>query len=321
MRALIREPRQPESPLRKFFDEQFQRTAFLADATVQRLREAVPLVPAATVRPTPYSTLGTAIDYRLRYYFQVRPVHRLDAHRGARWLTSSWPGPGVTVPLPRTRGSGVNMAVSLPLVVHRAFQGLETVLAQAPPVRRRLDPPREAVLCRYCFILALLEEILRNPGDTTASPLWQLGSAASLDDLLALVDSAWVEDLCRLSWRFADRCATFLTQPAWFGPRASSQVGGFGASADLLVGGCLIELKTTIRPVFDRTWLYQVLGYVLLDQTAGQRIGGIGFYFPRQGVLLRWGLATVLPRLTDNPNVRLADLRELFWRVLMQMKM
>lgn len=312
LRSLTGELRRPDSPIRRFFVDQFPRAAFLTEAVEQRLRESAPLLPPPGTRPTPYSTLGTAIDYRLRYAFRARPTHRLDAFRGAQYLTSGWPGPCVSVPLPRTPSTNVAVSVSLPRVVHECFLALSTLLAEIQPARRRLGPPAEAALCRFCYLLALFEAIMRDPAHGAASPLWRLSATADLAELEGLVEPAWVEDLCQLSRRFSDRCATLLRQDAVVGPRASSQIGGFGAAADLLVGGCLIDLKTTIRPVFDPRWLYQVLGYVLLDFTGEQHIGGLGFYFPRQGVLLRWGLATLLPRLTGDPNVRLAELRERF---------
>ena len=320
MRSLTGELRRPDSPIRRFFVAEFPRTAYLAEAVERQLRASPPLLPPPGAEPVPWSTLGTAIDYRLRYAFQVRPTHRLDAFRGAQYLTSNWPGPCATVPLPRTPGSNVAVSVGLPRVVQEFFRALDALLARVRPARRRLDPPAEAALCRACYLLALLEQVLRNPTHTAASPLRRLGSAATLDDLLALVEPAWVEDLCRLSRRFADRCATLLGQPAVVGPRAGA-IGGFGAAADLLVGGCLLDIKTTIRPVFDPHWLSQVLGYVLLDARYPRRIGGVGFYFPRQGVLLRWGLAALLPRLTGDPDVRLDDLQERFRRLVSQLPM
>ena len=41
----------------------------------------------------PWSTIGTALDYRIRYYFGITPAHELAAYYGARSLTNDQPIP------------------------------------------------------------------------------------------------------------------------------------------------------------------------------------------------------------------------------------
>ena len=69
-----------QSPVRKFFSDLFPNTR-----PVTRECGAA-LSNAETIRPTsrvPYSTLGTALDYRVRYYFSVTPSKDLVAWQGA----------------------------------------------------------------------------------------------------------------------------------------------------------------------------------------------------------------------------------------------
>lgn len=76
------------SPVNRFIQEQFPNTKaipFLVDARKQ-------LRAAETIRPPdvdalPWPTIGTAMDYRIRYYFDVTPVESLIAYMGARKIT------------------------------------------------------------------------------------------------------------------------------------------------------------------------------------------------------------------------------------------
>ena len=74
------------SPIRHFLRSRFPDTrGFLKDAR-KRVREAT------TIRQTPevpWTIIGTALDYRLRYYFEVTPFDKLVAYQGARRLTDT----------------------------------------------------------------------------------------------------------------------------------------------------------------------------------------------------------------------------------------
>lgn len=76
----------PRSPVRKFFSEQFPNTRPVTRECGRALSDA------ATIRPTrivPYTTLGIALDYRLRYYFSVTPSEDLVAWPGAARVSDS----------------------------------------------------------------------------------------------------------------------------------------------------------------------------------------------------------------------------------------
>ena len=72
------------SPVRRFFSSEFPNTA-------QFLREARKQVgQAETIRPeidVPWTTMGTALDYRLRYYFDAAPNDTLVAYNAALRLS------------------------------------------------------------------------------------------------------------------------------------------------------------------------------------------------------------------------------------------
>ena len=81
---------------------------------------------------------------------------------------------------------------------------------------------------------------------------------------------------------------------------------------DLIVDGCLIEMKAMVEPRMERQKLYQLLGYVLLDYSDQYRLKSAGFYFLRQGVMARWPLNDLLELLSKGKAPPLEELRERF---------
>jgi hypothetical protein len=64
-----------------------------------------------------------------------------------------------------------------------------------------------------------------------------------------------------------------------------------------------------LNPVLKEVWVYQVLGYALLDTSNQLDIRGVGFYLARQGLFIRWGLDDFLPRVTGRTDASLDRLR------------
>jgi hypothetical protein len=159
--------------------------------------------------------------------------------------------------------------------------------------------------------------ILRAQGRRTISPLSSLKKRATLDDLLAFPADEWVKDIGRMAWLFGKRHSKLFYAKVKVNPAHLSSVGGFGADADLLVNGSIIDIKAALNPVLEPAWLYQVLGYTLLDQGDSKSIQGVGFYLARQGVFVQWPLEPLLARLTGSADVSLRTLRDDFWNLLM----
>jgi hypothetical protein len=303
--SLTARVKDPTSTVSQFMRERFPG----ADAFMQPVRKelmALPaLRPAGDVQGYPYGTVGMAIDYRLRYYFPPRPVMERVARMGAHcdpYVASGWENPNGGPPT-----AAVERAAAF-------FRGLETAIAQLTPADRRLTPADEQVLARSCYVLALFEEIYRSgrmdPGLTN-------GAA----DLLDIAAPAVIEDLCALSWAFYDAGLLPLTAPTVLNPTfmGSGDVGG--ADADLIVDGCLIDIKTTVpsgmRNTLGVTTLYQLLGYALLDYEDEFDLHAVGIYLPRQSRLLRWEVAELLPALCGaQPATTLGALRADFRALL-----
>ena len=63
-----------------FMAERFPNVRDVSSSMQSEIKGANTLRPVGRVA---YSTIGTAFDYRLRYYYAVTPYEELKAHRGA----------------------------------------------------------------------------------------------------------------------------------------------------------------------------------------------------------------------------------------------
>ena len=141
------------SPIRKFLEERFPNTRAVTSEANAQFRKVETIRPS---EPVPWGTMGTAFDYRARYYFRVTPSSKLVAWQGAlsQWDTT-WVGEGLTGDIVRV----------VPDLVASFFADLDETLARmAQEGRLRdLEQQDEELLARYCIVLALFEEMAR-PG-------------------------------------------------------------------------------------------------------------------------------------------------------------
>ena len=85
-----------------------------------------------------------------------------------------------------------------------------------------------------------------------------------------------------------------------------------GADADLIVEGCLVEIKTTIQRRVRDNWIDQLLGYVLLDYEDQFQINEVAIYLARQQTTLRWPIGLLLgPATTEKLNALRREFRDL----------
>ena len=79
--------------------------------------------------------------------------------------------------------------------------------------------------------------------------------------------------------------------------RGGRDVGG--ADGDLILDGCLIDIKTTIKPIITKLYLYQIIGYALLDYDDTHKIHKLGLYMTRQNELLEWTVSELLGQVME----------------------
>jgi hypothetical protein len=79
------EIRHPGSLIARFLREQFPVLSDLATDFERQTHGAETLAPMKAGGDYPWSMVGTAIDYRLRFLFEILPVTRLQAFQSAQW--------------------------------------------------------------------------------------------------------------------------------------------------------------------------------------------------------------------------------------------
>lgn len=296
------------SPVTRFLDEHFppERIKPLSKSWYEIVK------PAAVIRPDmenpPWGTIGTAFDYRLRYLWAETPLNELVAASGMRILDTqrlhtrardAAPDGFLELNYPDPPAAAKRVEPLLP----QFADGLARTLAQLAPVGRSLDQEAEALLCQHCYVLALFEQIFR-AGPGINSPLYKLKKGATLTDLLALGSAPAIDDLCALSQLFSERHGELIERTAVLNPNFAGSFEIGGADADLIVENCLIDLKTTAKPDFDRKGLlYQLLGYVLLDYEDAYEIDEVGVYLARRGLLIRWKLEPLLETIAGGADL------------------
>lgn len=288
--------RRRDDPLRVFFEDRLPNLAPMHQA-VKDAGEVM-LLPS---EPVPYGTVGTALDYRIRYYFAVTPPEDLAAARGAAVFEASL-GNGDS----RPGASGASC-------FDRFAAPLGELVDRVEPVGRRLVVDDEIALCRHCYVLALFEEWWRAAA-CQGSPLIGLGAGADAEAFLGLAGPAASEDLTRLSWVFFDTQEELLAGPSELDPTLSGSRDVGGADADLIVGSTLIDIKSTMLRRLRRQDLYQLVGYTLLDYEDAYGVDEVAFYLARRPALVRWRLDDLLEEMAGDvvdPAELRADLRTL----------
>src|SRR5262249_46541666 len=147
------------------------------------------------------------------------------------------------------------------------FKSLSALLSEIKPVGCRLPAEQEDMLNRQCIVLALYERFYREGSAAFAySPLYRPQPKRTVAEMLAIAEDPWIADLGALSGAFFDRYSGLLSRPFTLNPTFDGSRDVGGADADLIVEGCLIDIKATSRPFENvRQLVYQLLGYTLLD--------------------------------------------------------
>lgn len=289
----------PASPVHRFVRERFPRVRAVVRPANADLKGAGTIRPEGDVH---WGTIGTAVDHRIRYYFG--PAHEAGAVQGGAFMLKRGMMRGTLGEDPDELTRFAGQAEALGDLVPGFFGGLDEALARLRPWREprpRLAPEEERLLCRYCVGLALFEQVFRigrvSPGSLLADP----EPARTADELLARVPDAWVDDLSSLSRAFSDSQGDLLrgAREARLGPTFDGSHDVGGADADLILDGCLVDIKTTTTPKVTAEMIRQLVGYVLLDYSGSYGIEEVAIYLSRQQRLVRWSLKELLSELCD----------------------
>ncbi len=257
-------------------------------------------------KPYPYMLAGTAFDYRLRFFLQRTSLESLVAYSASRVLDGT--GGTITTLLPD--GTWSSQPVLAPAFAQDFWTSLQVFLDTKTPMRRQLDEDDDRRLARYCLVLAKFEAFYRSG---MVDEILQGNRFRKVDNLLALMPGAVVEDVCRLAQGFHDHGLQHFgpderltLNPTFAG---SEDVGG--ADADLIVGNCLVDIKTTINPKMKGAYLHQILGYVLLDYDDEHAIDEVAMFSARYCRMHRWKLNALVREMSGDSDMTVAEARKI----------
>lgn len=292
--SLLRDRR---TPLREWFEETLPN---IKPVTEQWKALGPPTILPNCEKP-PWGPIGTAIDYRIRYFFERTPPTQFVAAYSL--LVNDESAALGMLDGRSARGQGLDSYGQL-------AAALSDHVERCSPIGCVLDDDAEAQLARFCYLLALYEIGFRTGLPVPA--LIELGAGATSDAQLALADDAWVADLVALAKGCHSALTSLLGHATVLNPvfKRSGAVGG--ADGDLVIDNTLLEVKTTkaIRP--DRDWVYQLVGYVLLDEDDTLGITDVGFLLGRIPALVTWPFDELVNTLAGRPVSR-AELRQGFF--------
>ena len=294
----------------KLFYNAFEPSLFLANIKEQLLtQKCIVYSPSDAVRAR---LIGTAIDYRLRFYFDCPPVTDLIAFHGA-----------MSVPF---IGGFFREGTLI------FFADLISFLRTKNISKQRLPKNLESKLNYYCLTLAKLEVLYR------ARPYWllknmdkpaeeiyfrffdapSLGVNQGSSHILKFWERDVVNEMNDLSYLFYDRLEKVIKRRYKKGEmelnptfNLSHKVGG--ADADLILKRTLIDFKSTKNNISKHD-LFQVLGYTLLDDKREYRIDAVGIYFVRRGLLLQWKIREFYNNL--QPKYTFKEFKNIFYKAV-----
>ena len=172
-----------DSPVGEFLQLRFSHTKRLTIEANRQLQPAMTCFPSTAY--SSFKTLEHAIRYRIGYSFAHTPHRDLPAWRGA-FRRLVWVNEDDFIGEPYTEN-----------VLKSFFECLDETLNMLRPVGHALDAKSEQLLARYCFVLALFDEVRRSRS-YRHSPLVLPGLKKNTDELLAIAQEEWIFDLCKL---------------------------------------------------------------------------------------------------------------------------
>lgn len=316
--SLTSQLRDGSSSVRRFFEQEFPNTQLIIRPTNRTLRELPTIEPPFSDRSYPHATIGTALDYRLRYFFAVTPLENLVAWQGACSLIQMQTSQDV-LPIvdPETgnidlivmrQSSNGSSSVATDDIAKREldfFSGLQRELLRLRPSEMPLSNRDEELLARYCWGLSLYEQVYRS-GEIHE----RLEISVTADALLSSAPQQAIQDLCHLARTFYERYHDLVQLPSVLNPSFVGSRDVDGADADLIVDRCLIDIKATKNPRLEKLWLYQLLGYTLLDYQNRYDIDRVGIYYARQATLVAWDLNELITTLRGGSPEKIGQLRD-----------
>lgn len=236
------------------------------------------LVPRQRPDALPPWLMGMAFDWRLRLGLDV-PANAWNTTAFAGWRLA-FGHPALEPPM-----GGFSRDPITALLEHAIRHGGEMAGSHRDELR----------LARISVVLARYESWYRG-GVRSDDRLFDLGPSPDLETLIRLCPAPAAEEIARLV--AVARCGLAPLFPADdVETNPVFDAHGVPADGDLVIDGLLLDLKTVTRPQIQLEWLWQMIGYVLLD--GGRRsLSSVGIYLTRHGWLGSWPIEDLLHRLS-----------------------
>lgn len=241
-----------------------------------------PLQPGNVKYPA-WSALGHAIDYRLRLCLGWPPGDPVRA--GVEAVGGREPLRGAPAPAART---------ALGAVGEKLLSVLDDYLAR----RVRLTQDQVSQLC---FAAGSFEDVYRSGEVRRPSMLADATPSTTLREMAAAVPEYVLGDLNRqfeLARPVFGQLRALPPEQVSCGPVFTGSMDIGGADADFIVGGLLLDCKSTVTPYkLGTAEIYQLAGYLLLDYDDQYGICRVGLYLSRQGEKITWDVRDFLGKL------------------------
>ena len=262
--------------LRAWWDQELPGISAHTSAGIWRGALAAP--PTSSAKPHA-GMVGTAFDYRLRWLWPAGPANDLI---GVAFANVEF---------------GEERAATLAKEVDAFTQQL------AGPASMT-DPAMDEALTRLSLVLARLETVFRcgMPIDPTAG----VRADATLEAMMAAQPTVLIDDIRSITAASRATIEPLMSQPAILNPvfTRSGLVGG--ADGDLVVNGCLLDVKTTTMTSLPTNDLRQIVSYALLDDIDEHKISRVGLLYARRPQLLTWDLDDLLTQSGANTRAELS---------------
>jgi hypothetical protein len=149
----------------------------------------------------------------------------------------------------------------------------------------------------------MFEHVFRSGARRVPATLALFDERPTVDQLLATPAPSTLADVLTLTEAVRGTHALALCgQPFVSGPVFGSE--SVGADGDLLLGSTLIDVKTSNERGLRASLIYQLVGYLLLDEDDTHEIASLGYYKARAPALLTWPADELLQMLARRPISR-----------------
>ncbi len=303
--SLTSEVLSAKSRTRVFIDEHVPHLKQITKRLRSRIREQNFETDNTYSRAISYAFAGSAIDYRLRAFFSNDFYRSHAIIKGIRSLETTDNGQNPWFNMDAVFGRKRETDHSL---AARLFEFLDEFVARESPAGKQLIRESERTLASIAVLCAGIDACCRRSFEA-------LDYVRSIGDknvqaMLSKLDRTIIDDVSSVFARF------FIRNEARFRDAKKVYVGAtfsgsdhIGADCDLILDRTLIDFKASKLPQIRLEYVYQLIGYFLLDYEDEYQIRTLSLCFPRHLFWLDLEVSELFEE-SDIPAVR-AEFRKM----------